>query len=585
MQSFLIVTLICQYTLSYESACNHGDFPKDTGGTCYIWGCNESRGETNCVSGRCICKKEFYAKGGRCVPCPTPPPIPTNRPHGEITVLNANIYGLPTSTILNHQEFRFIRLGEAICNMTSSPDVLVFQEMNAAFYGFTQGNNFMDYGFPPDEHINNVFRKIIHDCGYKYQKYYFDWNDTKRDFEEKKCQLYENCENGLERKIDDWTNGGCGFLGMQACKWCCHPSDSVYNHGENSEVFSAMAMAKKGLQGKKVFRSGIMIASKYEFEKDGFQAYQEFSGIGEVSSIVQDGLGSMVDNIKSSIGQMAEKGIVMAKINKDGLQCSIYGTHLNAYNTGHAMEERKQQLKELKDYIQQNSNAAQECIIVAGDMNIDHYGPESEIFSQYLHIDANAYPPNEYYTVHGDPDDSELYNPLAHAETTKTEGFYDFVDKRKRYYDYVFSVGVKPSIVHRQRVLFRSAKPYVFVDKRKEPPNNEYEVLNKQKEVYTLDGVVTDFLTDHDSLLATFTFDQGKPQSTQTSHHWETAFVNVKSQCWNASSDLVNYGFNHNDRATQILEEGNSKYTSPEMMLDMDKPCEEDLSERILFDI
>ena len=160
---------------------------------------------------------------------------------------------------------------------------------------------------------------------------------------------------------------------------------------------------------------------------------------------------------------------------------------------------------------------------------------------------------NGFITLHGDPDDKEMYNEIVHAETTKTYGFYDHEDKRKRYYDYIFSLGAKPSKIHTQRVIFRSAKKYVMLDKRKFPPGaSSYKVPKKQADAYSHNGKEMDFFTDHDSILATFAFDKEK-RGGNTSVDWDREFLNVFTDCWTAESDNQKYGFDHNGKATQIL--------------------------------
>merc|ERR1712007_24618 len=58
-----------------SDACVAGDFGcydlcrRDTGGSCYIWNCDSSRGPTVCTSSaRCLCNDNFCASVGRCLP-------------------------------------------------------------------------------------------------------------------------------------------------------------------------------------------------------------------------------------------------------------------------------------------------------------------------------------------------------------------------------------------------------------------------------------------------------------------------------------------------------------------------------------
>jgi len=43
-----------------------GHCTKETGGSCKIWSCKKSRGHTECVKGKCLCKQGYCARGGVC---------------------------------------------------------------------------------------------------------------------------------------------------------------------------------------------------------------------------------------------------------------------------------------------------------------------------------------------------------------------------------------------------------------------------------------------------------------------------------------------------------------------------------------
>ena len=182
--------------------------------------------------------------------------------------------------------------------------------MNAAFYGKTKGNHARQIFFPPDEHINNQFRKIIGACGYKHQLYYEDFDDMhEKDFNNKKCQYYKNCENGWEEKAGgDKSGWGCGFLGTSDCKFCCNPEESAFsNTGIN--IIDDIDTGVHGAAARKLFRGGIMIASKLEFSRQWAEIYDEFSGILEIGGVAIGGTSEAKDNVKSLIGQLAEKGV------------------------------------------------------------------------------------------------------------------------------------------------------------------------------------------------------------------------------------------------------------------------------------
>ena len=44
---------------------------KETSGTCAVVGCDESRGPTKCIEGKCICADNHFTEDGeKCIPCP-----------------------------------------------------------------------------------------------------------------------------------------------------------------------------------------------------------------------------------------------------------------------------------------------------------------------------------------------------------------------------------------------------------------------------------------------------------------------------------------------------------------------------------
>jgi len=55
--------------LEIEASMNSsGTCEGDTFGTCSVFGCGESRGATQCKSGKCLCAEGYCAKGGACFP-------------------------------------------------------------------------------------------------------------------------------------------------------------------------------------------------------------------------------------------------------------------------------------------------------------------------------------------------------------------------------------------------------------------------------------------------------------------------------------------------------------------------------------
>lgn len=67
-----------------------------TGGTCFLFPCHASRGQTTCTSHMCLCEPGFCAVGGRCVPAtqPTPTPSPPSS-RSSVGFINPILYRNP----------------------------------------------------------------------------------------------------------------------------------------------------------------------------------------------------------------------------------------------------------------------------------------------------------------------------------------------------------------------------------------------------------------------------------------------------------------------------------------------------------
>ncbi len=81
----------------------------------------------------------------------------------------------------------------------------------------------------------------------------------------------------------------------------------------------------------------------------------------------------------------AEKGVVCATVDKDGLRCHVYGTHTQAGDRPAADRMRQAQFSLIRQMIAERAAPADEPVIVAGDLNVDSLDRAGE-YRQMLEI-------------------------------------------------------------------------------------------------------------------------------------------------------------------------------------------------------
>lgn len=69
----------------------------------------------------------------------------------------------------------------------------------------------------------------------------------------------------------------------------------------------------------------------------------------------------------------AAKGVVLARICRDGQYFNVAGTHLQAWQSLEAQAVREQQLKQISDFLQSLRIPPHEPLLLCGDINIDMY--------------------------------------------------------------------------------------------------------------------------------------------------------------------------------------------------------------------
>jgi len=76
---------------------------------------------------------------------------------------------------------------------------------------------------------------------------------------------------------------------------------------------------------------------------------------------------------------LAAKGVLYAKIVKEGLPVHIFATHLQAWDYAEAIQVRARQLQHLLAFVQRFPIPATDTVLFAGDFNMDLRGPPQEL--------------------------------------------------------------------------------------------------------------------------------------------------------------------------------------------------------------
>jgi len=83
---------------------------------------------------------------------------------------------------------------------------------------------------------------------------------------------------------------------------------------------------------------------------------------------------------------LSPKGVMYARIDKNGQNYHIFGSHTQAWANDKAQAARALQFQQLRSFIDSRNIPADEAVIVAGDLNVDklHYSSEYELMLQIL---------------------------------------------------------------------------------------------------------------------------------------------------------------------------------------------------------
>jgi len=101
---------------------------------------------------------------------------------------------------------------------------------------------------------------------------------------------------------------------------------------------------------------------------------------------------------------MAAKGVMYARINKNGQKYHVFGSHTQAWTAPENQATRAHQFAEMKSFIDQQGIAAEEPVIIAGDLNVDkaHFPSEYQAMLSTLNASEVAQTADSYaYTADG----------------------------------------------------------------------------------------------------------------------------------------------------------------------------------------
>ncbi|CAD7935447.1 unnamed protein product [Amoebophrya sp. A25] len=131
---------------------------------------------------------------------------------------------------------------------------------------------------------------------------------------------------------------------------------------------------------RRFISSGIKIYSKHRILETDFLIYDSCSG----------------DEV------LASKGCTYVKVQKQGLNFHVFGTHLQAWETLRAQKDRRAQLRQIRSFVARKRIPPHEPVLLAGDFNIvaDLGSPE---YHKMLHLlSAENYAEQEKEEDHGE---------------------------------------------------------------------------------------------------------------------------------------------------------------------------------------
>jgi sphingomyelin phosphodiesterase len=144
---------------------------------------------------------------------------------------------------------------------------------------------------------------------------------------------------------------------------------------------------------------GVIIVSKYPIEAQDQQAFGSVCGGSDCRS---------------------DKGVLYARINKQGRRYHLFGSHTQAWPTSESARIRRQQFEMIKTFLDSKRIAAQEAVIIGGDLNVDKIRYPRE-FREMVRILNAEHPRQTGHRYSFDPRTNRL------AEEGKPSEYLDYI--------------------------------------------------------------------------------------------------------------------------------------------------------------
>lgn len=467
--------------------------------------------------------------------------IATRSPR-PLRVLTQNLFALPLDVSSSMQSFRIQAVARAIGTMNPKPDVLVFQELSATWYG-APAHSEKDRIFQQERRGGNViFKRMLRKLGYRYQVA----DSCTLSLFKKAAEKEFEAEAKNRHEIDpvQWRSGVCilsrlpiiegktkifGNVMRQSVAtkklWLTLSVKNFQGPTAEQKLICAQTAAK-GVKWARVVRDGVVWdvfgthLDPYN-SKEGAQS-RKFQ-LNEIKKFVKDWLCAKSDNNSSKTAALANSYsgyMTHPSLAKAGLRLSAAETppltieevtcedpnlqmsSLPGLDSALHHSPRGDLISNLEKKTKKRDYLKSVNVVLCGDLNADWWGPEQETLKRAcdsLSALQNDFaqrfvPPQAWITC------SCATNVLADAETVRADEFYGGKgkDPMSRFYDYVLPLGRGCESASFQRVCFTAKEKYDFLDKRNVPVVGLRQFNWTQTD---LKGVTK--LTDHEGCLAT----------------------------------------------------------------------------------
>lgn len=117
---------------------------------------------------------------------------------------------------------------------------------------------------------------------------------------------------------------------------------------------------------------------------------------------------------------LADKGVIYARINKQGRIYHLFGSHTQAGNSKRAKKVREQQLELLRKFIDSKNIPVNEAVIIGGDLNVDKLDSKDDEYKQMLNVLKATHPELRgkiQFTI----------DPQNQMTTSKTREYLDYI--------------------------------------------------------------------------------------------------------------------------------------------------------------